>query len=149
MPSLAEQIGTGEKREAVIEDGCRVLDQEVAEKGGLTGIAIKGAYKIVQGIRPGFVRESVNHLLDDFLVAMDPIYQEAATKKQPAGAYLRQSGARVAEALLGVTDRKAARADGATIKKAYEKLRPLAQKQVEAAVPRLAGLVEKHATPTG
>jgi len=148
MPSLAEQIGTGEKREAVIEDGCQVLDQEVAEKGGLTGIAIKGAYKIVQGVRPGFVRETVNHLLDDFLAAMDPIYQEASTKKIAAGAYLKQNSSRVAEALLAVTDRKAARAEGQVVKKAYEKLRPMAQKQVEAAVPRLANLVEKHAVPT-
>jgi len=148
MPSLAEQIGTGEKREAVIEDGCQVLDQEVAEKGGLTGIAIKGAYKIVQGVRPGFVRETVNHLLDDFLAAMDPIYQEASTKKIAAGAYLKQNSSRVAEALLAVTDRKAARAEGRVVKKANEELRPIAQKQVEAAVPRLANLVEKHAAPT-
>lgn len=149
MPSLLEQIGTGEKRAAVVEDGCRVLDEEVAEKGGLTGLAIKGAYKIVQGVRPGFVRDSVNHLLDDFLSAMDPIYQEAAEKKQPAGAYLRQNTARVAQALLGVTDKRASRAESQVARKAYEKLRPMAQKQVESATPRLAALLEKHATPTG
>src|SRR5476651_1321603 len=111
MPSLREQMGTGEKREAVIVDACQVLDQEVAEKGGLSGIAIKGAYKIVQGVRPGFIREAVNHLLDDFLDAMDPIYQEAAEKKQPAGAYLRQNEARVAQALLAVTDQRARRVE--------------------------------------
>ncbi len=147
MPSLREQIGSGDKREAVITDACTVLDEEVADKGGLSGIAIKGAYKIVQGVKPGFVRHTVNNLLDDFLDAVDPIYQEAAQKKTPAGAYLKQNPARVANALLAITDARAGRVDGA-VKKTYEKLRPMAQKQVEGATPRLATLLEKHAAPT-
>jgi hypothetical protein len=148
MLSLREQIGSGDKRNAVVEDGIKVLDEEVGEKSGLSGIAIKGAYKIVQGVRPGFIREAVNHLLDDFLDAMNPIYQEAAEKKQPAGAYLRQNSSRVAQALLAVTDQRAARVESQIVKKTYEKLRPMAQKQVEGATPRLATLIEKHATPT-
>lgn len=144
MSSLKEQLGTGEKRNLVIEDAIKVLDQEVADKGGLTGLAVKGGYKVVQGIRPGFVKDVVTGLLDDFLEAMDPIYQEAKQKGRPAGAYLVENKGRVAEALLGVTDRKAARADG-VLKKAYEKLRPLAKGQVEAAAPRLGQLLEKHA----
>jgi hypothetical protein len=148
MPSLREQIGSGDKRSAVVDDGIKVLDEEVGEKSGLSGIAIKGAYKIVQGVRPGFIREAVNHLLDDFLDAMNPIYQEAAEKKQPAGAYLRQNSARVAQALLAVTDQRAARVESQVVKKTYEKLRPMAQKQVEGATPRLATLIEKHAAPT-
>ena len=148
MPSLREQMGTGDKRSAVIADACHVLDAEVADKGGLSGIAIKGAYKIVQGIRPGFVKDTVNNLLDDFLDAVDPLYQEAAQNKQPAGAYLQKNSTRVAQALLAVTDARAARVDSPAIKKTYEKLRPMAQKQVEGAAPRLAQLLEKHAAPT-
>jgi hypothetical protein len=34
------------------------------------------------------------------------------------------------------------------IKKTYEKMRGMAEKQVEGAAPRLATLLEKHATPT-
>jgi hypothetical protein len=148
MPSLREQMGTGDKRNAVIADACQVLDAEVADKGGLSGIAIKGAYRIVQGVRPGFVKEAVNNLLDDFLDAVDPIYQEAAQNKQPAGAYLQKNSARVAQGLLAVTDARAARIDSQVVKKTYEKLRPMAQKQVEGAAPRLATLLEKHALPT-
>jgi hypothetical protein len=43
MPSLREQLGSGDKRSQFVEDGVKVLDQEVADKGGLGGIAIKGA----------------------------------------------------------------------------------------------------------
>jgi hypothetical protein len=148
MPSLKEQLGAGEKRQQVIDDAIKVLDAEVADKGGLTGLAVKGGYKMVQGIKPGFVKDVVTRLLDDFLEAMDPLYQEAKQKGRPAGAYLVENKTRVADALLGVTDRKAQGADG-MLKKAYEKLRPLAKGQVEAAAPRLAQLLEKHAEKTG
>jgi hypothetical protein len=148
MPSLKEQLGSGEKRSQVIEDAMKVLDQEVADKGGLTGLAVKGGYKVVQGIRPGFVKDVVSGLLDDFLDSMDPLYQQAKQKGRPAGAYLLENKAQVAEALLGVTDRKAERADNAVLKGAYKKLRPMAKGQVEAAAPRLAQLLEKHAEKT-
>ncbi|HVY27598.1 MAG TPA: hypothetical protein VHB79_13680 [Polyangiaceae bacterium] len=149
MSSLKEQLGSGEKRQQVIEDAIKVLDAEVADKGGLTGLAVKGGYKVVQGVRPGFVKDVVTGLLEDFLDAMDPLYQEAKQKNRPAGAYLMENKGRMAEGLLGVTDRKAQRADNVVLKKAYEKLRPLAKGQVEAAAPRLAQLLEKHAEKTG
>jgi hypothetical protein len=148
MPSLKEQLGSGEKRRAVIEDACQVLDAEVADKSGLTGMAIKGGYKLVQGIRPGFIREVVDTLLDAFLEALEPVYAEARDKKRPAGAYLLENKARVADALLSVTDKRAQRAESGMIKKAYEKLRPLAKSQVEAATPRLSKMLERHAEPT-
>jgi hypothetical protein len=147
MSTLKEQLGTGEKRQQVIEDAMKVLDAEVADKGGLTGLAVKGGYKVVQGVRPGFVRDVVTGLLDEFLDAMDPLYQEAQQKGRPAGAYLLENKGRMAEGLLAVTDRKAQRAEG-MLKKAYDKLRPLAKSQVEAAAPRLSQLLEKHAAKT-
>jgi hypothetical protein len=148
MASLREQLCGPDIRPKVIDDACQVLDQEVGDKGGITGMAIKGAYKLLQGIKPGFVKEVVNALLDDFLDALDPIYQEAAAKKRPAGAYIRENSSRTADALLQVTDRRAQAAERQMIKSAYDKLRGMAKKQVEAACPRLAGLVDRHATPT-
>ena len=148
MSSLKEQLGSGEKRQQVIDDALKVLDQEVADKGGLTGLAVKGGYKLVQGVRPGFVPHIVAALLDEFLDAMDPLYQEAKQKGRPAGAFLVENKSRVAEGLLGVTDRRAKKADSGVLTKTYEKLRPMAKGQVEAAVPRLAQLLEKHAEKT-
>ena len=148
MSSLKEQLGAGEKRERLIEDGLKVLDQEVDEKSGITGLAVKGAYKVVKSAKPGFLREVVDHLLDDFLDALDPIYQEAAEKKKTAGSFLAANSARAADALLAVTDKRAQKAQRAMIKSAYEKLRPMAKKQVEAAAPRMGQLLDKHAAPT-
>src|SRR5688500_13579340 len=104
MQSLREQLGSGEKRERLIEDGLKVLDEEVADKGGITGLAVKGAYKVVKSIKPGFLKEVVSHLLDDFLDALNPIYQEAADKKTTAGKHLVANSSRAADALLAVTD---------------------------------------------
>lgn len=148
MATLKEQLGNGAKRDVVIEDACRVLDQEVADKSGLTGMAIKGAYKLVQGVKPGFVRHVVDNLLDDFLLALEPTYQEALAKNIPPGQYLRSNASSVADALLAVTDRRAEKADNALIRKTYDKLRPSAKKQVEAAAPRLADLLQRHAAST-
>lgn len=145
MTSLKESLATGPKRDALIQDACHVLDQEVSDKSGISGLAIKGAYKLVQGIKPGFVRQVVDHLLDDFMDALDPLYQEALGKNQNAGAYLLANQSRVADALLSVTDRRAAQSDGSAVKKTYEKLRPTAKKHVEAAAPRLAQMLERHA----
>ena len=145
MQTLREQLGTGDKRQKVIDDALGVLDDEVSDKGGLTGIAIKAAYKLVKGIRPGFIREVVDALLDEFLDAVEPLYQDAVANKRPAGTGVRENPSRVADSLLAVTDGKSERAKSQVVKSAYAKLRPSAKKQVEAACPRLAGLLERHA----
>jgi hypothetical protein len=144
MQPLREQLGNGDKRGQVIKDAIVVLDQEVADKTGLTGIAIKAAYKVVKSIRPGFIPEVVDALLDDFLDAVDPLYQDAVANGRPPGSAVRDNPSRVADSLLAVTDRKSQKAKSQVVKSTYEKLRPSAKKQVEAACPRLAGLLERH-----
>lgn len=146
--TLGEQIGSEDKRAAVVDDCLEVLDAEVGDKGGLSGVAIKSAYKLVKGIRPGFIREVVNHLLDDFLAALDPIYQESVEKDAKPSAHLVANKSRMADSLLAVTDKRAERAKMALIKKTYSKLRPSAQKHVEAAAPRLGQLLDRHAAPS-
>lgn len=149
MATLKERLGGSEKRQQVIDDACRVLDEEVADKSGLGGMAVKAAFAVVKGAKPGFIRQAVDHLLDDFLVCLDPIHQEALQQGKKPGEHLRAEGGRVAEALLAVTDAKAKKAETPVILKTYEKLRPSAKKHVEAAVPRLGQLLDKFAPDRG
>jgi hypothetical protein len=145
MPSLREQLSQDPtKREAVIADALTVLDQEVADKSGLTGMAIKAAYKMVKSVKPGFLREVVSNLLDDFVDALDPVYQEAVEKGEKPGRYLEVHKSRVADDLLSITDRRAERAKNRTIQAAYSRLRSTAKKHVEAAAPRLGAMLERH-----
>ncbi|MCC6216019.1 MAG: hypothetical protein IT376_14225 [Polyangiaceae bacterium] len=133
----------------MVDDAQRTLDEEVASKSGLTGIAIKGAFAVVKGVKPGFVREVIDHLLDDFLDALDPLYQEAIAQGVLPGAHLEKNAGRAADALLAITDARAANAQRGGIRKAYDQLRPTAKKHVEAAAPRLGRLLDRHAPAKG
>ena len=96
MPSLSETLGVDPKRQQVIADACQVLDDEVGDKSGLSGLAIKGACGIIKGVKPGFIREVVDGLLDEFLKCLDPLYQEAVGKGVRPGAHLQANSGRVA-----------------------------------------------------
>ncbi len=145
MTSLADVLTSDDKRKQVVDDCVVVLDQEVHDKGGLSGIAIKGAFKTIQGISPGFVRNVVNDLLPEFAKAADGVYQEAKAKSIPVSRHFETEGGRVADALLAITDRRAQRTKYTSAKRLYETLRSTAKKHVEAAMPRVGRLVEKHA----
>ncbi len=135
------------KRPRLLSDCERLIEEEVASKGGLSGLAIKGAFAVVQRIKPGIVREAMDSLLDDFVRRLEPFFAaHVAAGGLPAafGAALGQKGAAVADALLGITDEKAKRAKNMTLKSAYEKLRPQAKKHVEEAIPRVGRTLGPH-----
>jgi len=145
MATLAEKLLAPDVRPRVVADSARLIDDEVASKGGLTGIAIKGAYAVVKAIKAGIIPETVNALIDDFVAKMEPFY--ATWSKAPGvsfAAYLEQRSGEVADALLSTTDARAQRSGNATLRKAYEKLRPLGKKQVEAALPRVGRMVNGY-----
>jgi len=145
MPTLSDAFnGDAAKSAAVVDDCCTLIDEEVAGRGGISGLALKAGYGIVKGIKPGFVKHVITDLLPEFASALEPIYQEARQSPKGVAAYLEANGPRVADALLGITDEKAARSKNALVKSTYEKLRGGAKKNVETAVPRLSKLVEKH-----
>jgi hypothetical protein len=143
MPSLHDKLKDPVARRTLVRDAAQVLDAEVADKGGISGLAIKAGYKLVQGVKPGFIDEAIDALLDDFVAALLPLAEEARAAGKPVGKHLEASASRVADALLGITDRRAQNARAA-LKGAYDRLRPTAKKQVEAAAPRLGGLLERH-----
>jgi hypothetical protein len=145
MPTLPEALTSESKKGAVIDDCISLIDAEVQDKGGLTGLAIKAGYRTVQGIKPGFVRQVVVDLLPEFAQALDPLYSEAKAGGRGVREFFQANTARVADALLGITDEKAKRSKSGMVKGTYEKLRGSAKKNVEAAVPRLASMIEKHA----
>ncbi|MEW5852223.1 MAG: hypothetical protein AB2A00_25765 [Myxococcota bacterium] len=146
MATLKEKLLAPGVRPRVLDDCVRVIEQEVDSKGGLTGLAIKGAYTMVKAVSPTIIRESMDGLLDDFTARLEPFYAEhqSAGGGQPLRQFLTSRAGQVANALLGITDDRARRASG-TLKRAYEKLRPTGQKHVEEAVPRIADLLQKHA----
>lgn len=144
MPKLADVLNSPDRKDRVVQDCIGIIDAEVADKSGFSGMAIKTGYRAVQGVKPGFVRKVVTDLLPEFADAVDPIYQEAVEKGAPVKSYFVDHRGRVADNLLAITDGRAERSTNNLVKKTYSKLRGQAKKNVEAAVPRLGELVENH-----
>lgn len=136
------------KRPAILTDCERLIDSEVAAKSGLSGMAIKGAFKVVQKIKPGIIREAMDSLIDDFVSRLEPLFAEymgsGDADPKAFDKFLNSNRSRTADALLGVTDDRAKRAKNKTMKNAYDKLRPQAKKHVEDAIPGAARIFVKH-----
>ena len=145
MADLKSILTDPARRQQVIKDAERLVDEEVASKSGFSGLAIKGAFKLVKGMKPGIIPDMVDGLLDDFAARLDPIYQASVAK---GGSVVDNFSARkgdVADALLGITDDRATRTRHTSLRSAYQQLRPQGKKNVEDAVPGIARLIDKHA----
>lgn len=146
MTSLNDRLEEVD-RQIVIDDTAQLIDDEVGSKSGFSGMALKGGYKVVQKVKPGMIEEAVDHLLDDFTAALDPLYQQyieddAAEKFE---VYIQDHDTRAANDLLSITDARAEKSDKQVLKKTYSKLRGQAEKHVRQALPGLGRLIDRHA----
>jgi hypothetical protein len=148
MPTLPETLLAPDIMPRVVADGQDLVDHEVAEMSGVTGTAIKIAYKTVRTFDAGHIRVMIESLLPEVAVALQP-YWAAFTEQFPAdsgdfGGYLAAREDEVAEALLAITDERRRRSDRPAIIKAYNTVRGSAIKQVKTALPALGALVQKY-----
>src|SRR6266849_9929201 len=119
---------------------------EVAGMSGISGTAVKLAYKTVITFAPGHVRFMVESLLPRMVDNLQPFWADFNTSGgSEFGDYLAKRGDEVSDALLSVTDARAAASDRPTIIRAYGSVRGSAVRHVEAALPRLGNLVLKYA----
>jgi len=149
MPTLHETLLAPDVQPQVVDDCQALVDHEVAEMSGVTGAAVRLAYKTVRTFDAGHIRVMIESLLPDVTVALQP-YWDAFTARQPAdagdfGGYLASREEEVAEALLAITDERRRASGRATIVKAYNTVRGSAIKHVKAALPALGALVQKYA----
>ena len=144
MTTLQEVLADTSKRRSLVTDCVVVIDEEVKSKKGFSGAAIKTAYRVVKGVKPGFIQDSVDNLIDDFAGKLQPFAEEAAEKGVDFSSFFNDNGPRIANELLGITDARAKRSSHKTVRKTYEKLRPKAQEHVAQACPRIGRLVKKY-----
>ena len=144
--SVAEVLLKPPKREEIVRESERVLDAEVADKRGVSGLAVKGTFKIVKGLKPGLIPAVIDGLLDDFMGKVEPFWQ--GWKDDPKGRTCTQhfvdNGGAVADALLEITDERARKNKNRVLVKSYQKLRPKGREHVIASMPRVGALIEKH-----
>ena len=148
---LAAYLTPAQVRPVVVRDACTLIDKEVARTSGLSGLAIRSAYRVLMGVRPGMVASAVDGLLDPFADRLDPFYQQGLATGRPLAEILEQERLPMAEALLSITDQRAERTSQATLRRAYQGVRGAARGHVEAAAPGIAALIDSHtpAAPAG
>jgi hypothetical protein len=145
MGALKDRLLEAGKRPEVVSDCVVLIDHEVAAKKGVSGMVIKTGYKAFKALRPAIVKDAVEHLLDDFVTVLDKHYD--ASKEAGAASFESFAAPKdhtIANDLLGVTDAIIARSDKTALKKIYNGLRKVAEKNVAQAVPAVARLVDKH-----
>jgi hypothetical protein len=142
---LSEQLLTANNQPLLINDCCNMIDQQLAAKSGISGMAIKAAFAALKGAKPGYIPYIVEQLLPQFLTALDPLWYEGEKNGDPV-AYLNAKTSETADAMLSITDARIKHSNNSLVKGTYEKLRGSAKKHVEAAVPDLVQIVNKYTT---
>ncbi|HEX2704859.1 MAG TPA: hypothetical protein VHM65_03810 [Candidatus Lustribacter sp.] len=138
---LHETLLAPDRRAATVDGFVAFVEAEVAGKSGLGGAAVKTAYAAARKISPTIVRRAVAGMLPDFLDGLDPFW--AARGEGAFSEALGSRPAEVTDALLSVTDRRAANPRHGALTKIYAAVRPRAARHVTDALPGLATTVER------
>ena len=134
-------------RPKVIADCYPLIEQELSDKSGVSGAALKLAYKTVTSFAPGYFRDTVEDVLPRLVGQLEPYWADfAISGGAEFGDYLAKRGDEVSQSLLSVTDAMAAASKRPAIIKAYRTVRSSAARNVEAALPRAGDLVMKYAS---
>jgi len=145
--TLQEILLLPDNRPKVLADCQALIDQEIAEKSGASGVAIKLAYKTATTFAPGYFRSTLEEMLPQIADKLEPYWADfSISGGSDFGDYLAKRGPDVSEDLLSMTDAIAAASKRPAIVKAYRAVRGSAARNVEAALPRVGELVMKYAS---
>jgi hypothetical protein len=144
--TLHEMLLTPEIRPKVIADCEKLIDNEVSDMSGISGTAVKIAYKTVKTFSSGHIHYMVETLLPRMADVLQPYWADFnASGGGSFGDFLAKREDEVSEALLSITDERGRNSNRPTIVKAYNTVRGGASKHVRAALPRVGALVQKYA----
>ncbi len=145
--TLQEILLAPDTQPQVTADCFTLIEQEVAELSGISGAAVKLAYKTINTFKPGHIRFMIESLLPELVTRLEPYWADFRTSGSGEfGDYLAKRGDDVSQSLLSVTDARAAASGRPVVIKAYGSVRNSAAKHVQTALPRVGDLVLKHAT---
>ena len=144
--TLQEILLAPETQPTVLNDCYALIEQQLSELSGVSGTAVKLAYRAVNAFAPGYYHERVEELLPQIVDKLEPYWTDFTTSGGAGfGDYLAKRSSEVSESLLSITDAMAGKSDKPVIIKAYRTVRGSAGKHVEAAIPRVGDLVQKYA----
>jgi hypothetical protein len=146
MATLHEMLLAPDVEPKVVTDVLALVDNELASKSGISGTAVKVAFKAITAFAPGYYQETVASMVPDMVDQLAPFWADfQVSGSADFGDYLAKRGDEVGPALLTVTDAMRDRSGRATVVKAYSAVRNGAGKHIEAALPNLGVMVQKYA----
>ncbi len=144
--TLQEILLAPDTQPQVIADCYALIQQKVSDLSGISGTAIKMAYKTVSTVFPGHIRFMVESLVPQLAERLNPYWTDfTASGGAEFGDYLAKRGDEVSEALIAVTDERAKASGRPVVVKAYNSVRGSATKHIQAALPDVGALVQKYA----
>lgn len=141
MSSLSQKLLDPGVRPALTEALAADIDTEVQGLSGLSGAAIKTAYKSATKVKADAVTRGVDSMLPKLCEAMQPYWDGKGD--QSFAAHLQQNSSSAADTVLEIADAEVKNADNAAVTKMYGGLRGKAKGYVEEALPRLATTIER------
>lgn len=145
MPTISEKLLRSDNFPNVVMDVKSLVDQELASKSGVSGTALKVAYKAVTAFAPGYYDSAVTNMVPSFVQQLDPYWDDFLNSGGSSfGDYLAKNGDAVSESLLQVTDQLAGTSSRGSVVKAYKAVRGGASKHIEEALPALGDLVQRY-----
>jgi hypothetical protein len=145
MPTLSEKLLRQDNFPQVVADCKTLIEQELDSKGGVSGGALKLAYKAVTSFAPGYYDTAVTNMVPSFVQQLDPFWAHFVNSGGSSfGDYLAKNGEQASEALLAVTDQLAGSSSKGAVVRAYKTVRGGASKHIEAALPNLGELVQRY-----
>jgi hypothetical protein len=141
--ALSDQTSDQTTQENLATDCAKLVDEQVAAKSGISGLALKAAYGVVKGVEPSYISGAIQRLLPDALAALDLMWDEGIQSGDPVQ-HLIQNRSRTADMLLSITDAKIERSKNGIVRSSYGKFRKSVKSDVEEAVPGLAKILGTH-----
>jgi hypothetical protein len=142
MIKIQDLLQNNTSRSHILQLCVQLVEQEVQQVPGLSGLAVKTSYAVVKSLKPNMVAEVLEGLLDECARTLDPFVEKAwASNAQTAVPFFTEHATLIAQELLKLTDLRATRARNTMLLKIYEKLRPSALKHVEKAVPAIGQML--------
>ena len=130
----------------MVSDCEALIDGEVKDMSGISGTAVKIAYKTVRTFSADHIHHMIETLLPRMADTLQPYWADFnAAGGGQFGDYLAKREDEVTEALLAITDERGRNSGRPTIVKAYNTVRGSAAKHVRAALPAVGALVQKYA----
>jgi hypothetical protein len=144
---LSEILFSPDTQPQLAADCYALIEREVAELSGVSGVAVKVAYKTVDTILPGHIQYMTEAMLPQLVDELEPYWAGfRSSGGSEFGDYLAKHGAEVSQTLLTVTDARAAESGRQVVIRAYNTIRSSAARHVEAALPRVGDMLQKLAT---